>query len=95
MGARLAALVDESQDLSLAGATERSGHEVVGRDIGTIVGSAPSGLVVVDDLASVVGCADVVIDFTAPAVTVEIARICGQAGVALVIGTTGSLVTDN
>ena len=33
MGQRLASLVMDSEDLVLAGGTERTGHEVIGKDV--------------------------------------------------------------
>jgi 4-hydroxy-tetrahydrodipicolinate reductase len=42
-----------------------------------------------EDLAPLLGGADVVIDFTVRAATFPLARLCAQAGKALVIGTTG------
>jgi len=47
-----------------------------------------------DDLAAVIGHGDVVIDFSAHSVTVEVARLCASHGKALVIGTTGHTDTD-
>ncbi|MEW8585543.1 MAG: 4-hydroxy-tetrahydrodipicolinate reductase, partial [Candidatus Thiodiazotropha sp.] len=47
------------------------------------------GVALVSDLQSVVDDFDVVIDFTAPAATMNHLSICRQAGKCLVIGTTG------
>jgi 4-hydroxy-tetrahydrodipicolinate reductase len=47
-----------------------------------------------DDLAVVIRKCDVVIDFSAHAVTVEVARLCAKHKKALVIGTTGHTDTD-
>jgi 4-hydroxy-tetrahydrodipicolinate reductase len=47
-----------------------------------------------DDLAAVTGSCDVVIDFSAHAATVEVARLCAENKKALVIGTTGHTDTD-
>lgn len=47
-----------------------------------------------DDLAAVIGKGDVVIDFSAHAVTVEVAKLCVKHKKALVIGTTGHTDTD-
>jgi 4-hydroxy-tetrahydrodipicolinate reductase len=47
-----------------------------------------------DDLASVIGGGDVVIDFSAHSATVEVARLCAKHKKALVIGTTGHTDTD-
>ena len=89
MGGRLARLVSESEDLELVGGTERPGHMALGEDIGTVLGGKATGTQVTDDLRRIVQRGDVVIDFTAPAATVEAARVCGAAGKAMVVGTTG------
>jgi 4-hydroxy-tetrahydrodipicolinate reductase len=47
-----------------------------------------------DDLSRVIRKADVVIDFSAHAVTVEVARLCAKHKKPLVIGTTGHTDTD-
>jgi 4-hydroxy-tetrahydrodipicolinate reductase len=47
-----------------------------------------------DDLAAVIGSADVVVDFSAHSATVEVVRLCASHGKALVIGTTGHTDTD-
>ena len=89
MGGRLARLVSESEDLELAGGTERPGHAMVGKDIGAVLGGKASGLTVADDLSRIVQRGDVVIDFTAPEATLETASICAETGRAMVVGTTG------
>jgi 4-hydroxy-tetrahydrodipicolinate reductase len=47
-----------------------------------------------DDLAAAIGKCDVVIDFSAHAATVEVAKLCAKHKKALVIGTTGHTDTD-
>lgn len=47
-----------------------------------------------DDLAGVIRGADVVVDFSAHSVTVEVAQLCAKHKKALVIGTTGHTDTD-
>ena len=89
MGGRLAHLVSESEDLALAGGTERAGHAAIGEDVCAVLGGKATGMRVTDDLSRIIERGDVVIDFTEPAATVEAARICGEAGKAMVVGTTG------
>jgi 4-hydroxy-tetrahydrodipicolinate reductase len=89
MGGRLAHLVSESEDLTLAGGTERAGHAAIGEDVSAVLGGEATGMRVTDDLSRIIERGDVVIDFTAPVATVEAARICGEAGKAMVVGTTG------
>lgn len=88
MGRRiLAAVVDAKHEIG--GAVERGGSPEVGQDAGLLAGVAPAGVTVVTDLALVVKSCDAWIDFTAPAATAANARICADAGVPLVVGTTG------
>lgn len=89
MGQMLIRLVDDSDQATLAAVVERAGHDWVGRDLGLATGGAARGLIVTDDVAQALGVSDVVIDFTAPAVTVALAKQAATAGVAHVIGTTG------
>ena len=89
MGQMLVRLVTDAPDLHLCAALERPGHDWQGRDVGQAMGGAALGVAVSDDLDAALARADAVIDFTAPAVTVDLARRAAQAGVAHVIGTTG------
>ncbi|MGZ8136239.1 MAG: 4-hydroxy-tetrahydrodipicolinate reductase [Methylococcaceae bacterium] len=61
----------------------------IGKDVGEFAGIASIGIKVVDDLASVIGQFDVLIDFTRPEASMEYIELCRQAGKKLVIGTTG------
>ncbi|CUH75475.1 4-hydroxy-tetrahydrodipicolinate reductase [Tropicibacter naphthalenivorans] len=89
MGQMLVREVLASDKLKLAGALERSGHDWVGRDLGEAMGGAPLGVVVSDDPLEAFARAQAVIDFTAPAATVEFADLAAQARAVHVIGTTG------
>ena len=89
MGQRLAQLVLESDDLELVGATERPGHEAVGRALADVGGGACGEGAVTSDLTQVVGRADVVIAFTSPEATLADAAICSRSNTAMVVGTTG------
>ena len=62
----------------------------VGRDVGDLAGVGPIGTTVVDGLAAIEHArADVVVDFSAPAVTLALAPIAVGAKSAIVSGTTG------
>ena len=89
MGMRLISLVAGAEDLKLVGATERTGHDAIGRDAGTVAGAGELDVPVVEDLRSVVDRCDAVINFTAPEGTMDAAAIVGAAGKAMVVGTTG------
>ena len=89
MGQTLTGLVQSSDRLRLVGAVERSGHDWVGQDIGVAMGGAPLGVVVTDDPLKAIAPAQAIIDFTAPAATLEFAALAAQARAVHVIGTTG------
>lgn len=89
MGARLVSLIKESSDLQLVGALERKGHPAVGSDAGEVAGCGRAGVVVTDNLAALAERADVLIEFTAPDVTLMHLAIMAASRKAMVIGTTG------
>jgi 4-hydroxy-tetrahydrodipicolinate reductase len=89
MGGRLICLLKESAALTLAGAVESKGHVSVGEDAGETAGCTRAGIEICDDLSSVLGRGEVVIDFSTPAATLEHLRITAQHRKAMVIGTTG------
>lgn len=89
MGQMLVGAVQAHPQLRLVGAVERSGHPWLGQDLGQSMGGAATGVVVTDDLIEAMAGAQGVIDFTAPAVTVEVAAMAAQARAVHVIGTTG------
>lgn len=89
MGRMLVATVAASDRARLVGAVERKGHPWIGRDIGEAMGGAPLGVLVTDDPLETFAQAQAVLDFTAPAATVEFAALAAQARAVHVIGTTG------
>ncbi|MAC77991.1 MAG: 4-hydroxy-tetrahydrodipicolinate reductase [Rhodobacteraceae bacterium] len=89
MGRMLARIVSESPKAKLVGAVVRPGHDWIGQDIGTAMGGAAMGVAVTDDPLEAFATAQAVIDFTAPAATVEFAALAAQARAVHVIGTTG------
>lgn len=89
MGRMLAAMVAASGKARLVGAVERAGHGWVGQDLGVALGGAANGVIVTDDPLEAFATAQAVIDFTAPAATVEFAALAAQARAVHVIGTTG------
>lgn len=78
-----------SPDLELVGGIERPGHPLCGQDLGLLAGHGPAGTALHDDLAALLGRAQVVIEFSTPAASLAHAEACAAAGVAAVIGTTG------
>jgi 4-hydroxy-tetrahydrodipicolinate reductase len=89
MGQTLVRLAAEAAGVTLAGALERSGSPLVGQDCGRIAGLEPNGIAITDDPLPVLAKADGIVDFTAPAATVELAALAAQMRIVHVIGTTG------
>jgi 4-hydroxy-tetrahydrodipicolinate reductase len=89
MGQTLIRLSQASDRLRLVGCIERAGHPWIGRDVGEAMGSSPVGVTVTDDALDAFAKAQAVVDFTAPAATVEFAALAAQARAVHVIGTTG------
>ena len=89
MGQMLVKEILASDKCRLVAALERPGHDWIGRDLGEAMGGAPVGLAVTDDPVEAFAKAQGVIDFTAPAATVEFAGLAAQARAVHVIGTTG------
>ena len=94
MGQMLVRTVADSTRARLSGAVERPGHDWIGRDVGTAMGGAPLDVTVGDDPLQAIARAQAVLDFTAPAASVEFAGLAAQARCVHVIGTTGLSAED-
>lgn len=73
----------------LAGAIVRPESSLIGSDAGEMAGAGHLGVKVTGDLKQVLDQCDAVIDFSTPAATELHLQLCRDAGVAIVIGTTG------
>ncbi|MGD0586784.1 MAG: 4-hydroxy-tetrahydrodipicolinate reductase [Oryzomonas sp.] len=89
MGQRIINSIIEAEGVLLSGALERPGHPLVGQDVGLIAGCGEQGVAVSDDLNGVIAACDVMIDFTAPKVSLKNLEACGLQKKAIVIGSTG------
>jgi len=94
MGRRIAAMVNEHKELQVAGGFELPGNPYVGQDIGVVAGFGPLGILIADDVESIIDQGDVIIDFTFHEATMPLARIAAQHHKAMIIGTTG-LTAEN
>jgi 4-hydroxy-tetrahydrodipicolinate reductase len=75
-------------DLRLAGALDMAGSAALGQDAGAFAGKT-TGVAITSDLRAGLADAHVLIDFTRPEGTMAHVAACRDAGVRLVIGTTG------
>ncbi|MCO4317227.1 4-hydroxy-tetrahydrodipicolinate reductase [Phyllobacterium sp. 21LDTY02-6] len=95
MGQTLIRTIVETPGAMLAGAIERSGSPHIGRDAGEVAGVGTLGVPITDDALSVFVNVQGVLDFTAPAATIEFAELAAQARIVHVIGTTGCSAEDD
>ena len=89
MGRTLIEAIAKQDGLLLAAAVERRGSASVGEDAGEVTGAGRYDVMIGDTLDDVLGSVDVVIDFTTPSATQDHLQACADAGVAVVVGTTG------
>src|SRR5690606_36740960 len=78
MGLALVRAVHETQGARVVAAVERKGSPAIGKDIGELAGLGPLGVIVSDDPLAAFAKADGVLDFTAPAASVEFAGYAAQ-----------------
>ncbi|MGD9942779.1 MAG: 4-hydroxy-tetrahydrodipicolinate reductase [Burkholderiaceae bacterium] len=88
MGRMLIEAVLEAGDAELAGALDIAGCPALGRDAGDAIGRR-TGVAISDDIGGAVRGSHFLIDFTRPEGTLAHLRACTEAGVGMVIGTTG------
>ncbi len=89
MGAHLIHAVQATEGLELTAAIERPGHSQVGMDAGLVAGAGELNVKIVDDLATGMAAADVLIDFTFPDVTLANLDVCARMNKMIVSGSTG------
>lgn len=87
MGRALLEAVNVHPDTQLSAALERPESSLIGADAGEVAGQGKLGVVLSDTIAE--ADFDVLIDFSAPAATLNNAALCARLGRALVVGTTG------
>ncbi|WP_291297109.1 4-hydroxy-tetrahydrodipicolinate reductase [Elioraea sp.] len=89
MGRLLVAEIGRATGAALAGGTVKRESPLYGQDVGRLSGLEPLGMPATDDPATLLGRADVVIDFTSPAALAPHLAAAVAAGKALVLGTSG------
>jgi 4-hydroxy-tetrahydrodipicolinate reductase len=89
MGSRVAQIIGESEGIELAGGFEFSRHALVGKDLAETIGGGPTGKAIGGRIEDVLDAADVVIDFTNAASSLEHLRAASVRGIPMVIGSTG------
>lgn len=89
MGKCLIEAVSLASGVELTVAIERADSSLMGADAGELAAIGKNGVNLVSDIRQLVRDVDVLIDFTSPQATLVNAEICADAGIAMVVGTTG------
>lgn len=89
MGRMLVRQIDGTAGCVVCGGTEPAGSDFLGKDMQSLAGLEPSGILISDNTAKLFDEADAVIDFTMPAASIAHAELAAEKGKILVIGTTG------
>jgi len=89
MGKTLIEAVTQAEGVTLAAAIVEPSSSLLGADAGELAGVGKLGVTLVASLAEVVKDFDVLIDFTAPDVTLQNLAFCVENKKQIVIGTTG------
>jgi 4-hydroxy-tetrahydrodipicolinate reductase len=89
MGRELVRTMSMMPGCTIAGGIERAGSEWIGQDLGKVAGIDALGVPITTDALELIARTEAILDFTAPAVSVEIAGLAANARIVHVIGTTG------
>jgi len=95
MGQTLIRTVNAMPGAKVAAAIERAGSPHIGRDAGELAGVGIINVPITDDPLAAFAKADGVLDFSAPAASVEFSGYAAQARIVHVIGTTGCSPKDD
>lgn len=87
MGSRVIHAIEETSSIRLCRAIERPDHPSLGSDIGELHGLGKKGILLEGGLRG--GEGDVIINFSSPKASLESLEFAREAGLAIVIGTTG------
>jgi 4-hydroxy-tetrahydrodipicolinate reductase len=94
MGAANIRAVAAHTGMTLKAALDRHDASHIGVDAGVHAGLAPLGMAIADDVEAALTGADAILDFTAPASSVALARRAAEHGLIHVIGTTGATLAE-
>ncbi len=89
MGRNLIEATQQAEGVKISAALVRLGSSFVGRDVGEVTGLCKKGVIITDNLQSVMNDFDVLVDFTRPEGTLYYLGLCREYKKAMVIGTTG------
>ena len=89
MGRMLLQAIIENENAILVGASEQTGHNWVGKDVGILAFGKENGIIVSDKPIDVILKSQAIVDFTHPDASVAYSALAAQARIVHVIGTTG------
>lgn len=89
MGGLIARLAVQDPDIELTGATEAPGHNLIGKNLSSVLNTEQLKGVVSDKLEDVLTNAEVYVDFTSPPATMKALEVCSRLKKSAVVGTTG------
>lgn len=89
MGRALVEAVLNTDNVELVGATARETSSLIGADVGELVGSAKTGVLISSELSELLSENVTVIDFTTPELTLSNLESIKKSNSNIVIGTTG------
>ena len=95
MGCAVVRAATATEGLTVASAFDRIGAPAVGRDAGELAGIDALGVPVSDHVEAALALAQGVIDFTAPAASVALAKKAAERGLVHILGTTGLSSDDH
>ena len=95
MGAAIIRAASTTGGMVVQSAFDRIGSSAIGKDAGALAGIEPYGVTVLDHVEAALAGAQAIIDFTAPAASVALARKAAERGLVHIIGTTGCSAEDD
>lgn len=95
MGAANIRAVTETPGITVVSAFDRIGSAAIGKDAGIVAGLSALDVAIGDHIEAALAGAQAIIDFTAPAASVALARKAAERGLVHIIGTTGCSEEDD
>jgi len=95
MGGANVRAVAATPGLVLHSAFDRPDSPAIGRDAGELAGAGTLNVAIGSDAGAALAGADIIIDFTAPTVSVMLAELAAPRGLVHIIGTTGCSKEDD
>jgi 4-hydroxy-tetrahydrodipicolinate reductase len=95
MGAANVRAFSVSPEIEIIAAFDRVGAPAIGKDAGALAGIEALGVTIGDDVEAALAGVDAIVDFTAPAASVALAKLAAKRKLIHIIGTTGCTAEDD